>query len=123
MLCEYFADTCVVGVHDDRIVGFATGFRLPADDETLFIWQIVTSDEARSTGIASRMLDHLTERPLVPRLRYLQATVTPGNEPSLRLFRGFATRRGAPCDETPLFARDDFPEGHEPEVQLRIGPF
>lgn len=123
MLCEYFADTCAVGTVDDRVIAFATGFRLPTDVETIFIWQIVTSEDARASGIGSRMLDHLADRPIVPRLRYLEATVTPGNEASLRLFRGFATRRGAPCSEEPLFASEHFPEPHEPEIRLRIGPF
>lgn len=123
MLCEHFAATCAVGASEGQPVAFATGFRLPDDGETLFIWQIVTDPTLRGSGVAGRMLDHLVDRPGVPRLRYLDATVTPGNEASLRLFHGFARRRGAACTTSPLFARDDFPVPHEPELRLRIGPF
>jgi L-2,4-diaminobutyric acid acetyltransferase len=123
MLCEYFADTCAVAVRDEELVAFATGFRLPADAETLFIWQIVTGDAARGQGLASRLLDHLVDAPTVPRTRFLEATVTPGNAASLRLFRSFAERRDAECAESVLFDAGDFPGSHEPEHRLHIGPF
>lgn len=123
MMCEFYGDTCAVGTVDGQPVAFVTGFRLPADAETLFIWQIATSDAARGRGIGSQMLDELVDRPSVPRVRFLEATVTPGNEASLRLFRGFAKRRDAACHEESLFLSSDFPEPHEPEHRLRIGPF
>jgi diaminobutyrate acetyltransferase len=123
MLCEHFADTCAVGTIGDTAVGFVTGFRLPDDPETVFVWQIVTSGEARGTGVAARLLDHVADRPTVPRTRHLEATVTPGNTASMRLFHSFARRRGAACDESVLFSADDFPVAHEPEHRLRIGPF
>jgi L-2,4-diaminobutyric acid acetyltransferase len=123
MLCEYFPDTCAVASVDDRLVGFATGFRLPVDADTLFIWQIATNASARGLGVASALLDHLVDTPTVPRTRYLEATVTPDNAASLRLFRSFADRHDAPCAESLLFAASDFPTPHAPEHQLRIGPF
>ena len=123
MLCEHFADTCAVASVGDRLVGFATGFRLPVDADTLFIWQIATDASARGLGVASALLDHLVDTPTVPRTRYLEATVTPDNAASLRLFRSFASRHDAPCAESLLFASSDFPTPHAPEHQLRIGPF
>jgi diaminobutyrate acetyltransferase len=123
MLCEYFAATCALATYDRAPVAFATGFRLPDDAETLFIWQIVTDRSLRGTGVGGRVLDHLVDRPGVPRLRFLEATVTPDNDASMRLFRGFAQRRGAACTESSLFAAHDFPVAHQPEQRLRIGPF
>jgi L-2,4-diaminobutyric acid acetyltransferase len=123
MLCEFFSDTCAVATVDDRIVGFATGFRLPADADTLFIWQIATDPTVRNLGVGSALLDHLVDIPTVPRTRFLEATVTPDNAASLRLFRSFSTRRDAPCAEAPLFTSTDFPTPHAPEHRLRIGPF
>jgi diaminobutyrate acetyltransferase len=123
MMCEHFADTCAVGTIDGTPIAFVTGFRLPADPETVFVWQIVTSSEARGTGVATGLLDHLADSPTVPRTRHIEATVTPGNAASLQLFRGFARRRGTACEESLLFAADDFPIAHDAEHRLRIGPF
>jgi L-2,4-diaminobutyric acid acetyltransferase len=123
MLCEHFADTCAIGTIDGAPVGFVTGFRLPADAETVFVWQIVTMPESRGSGVATALLDHLVDRPTVPRTRFIEATVTPDNAASMKLFRGFAHRRSAACDEALQFAASDFPVAHEPEHRLRIGPF
>jgi L-2,4-diaminobutyric acid acetyltransferase len=123
MLCEYFRDTCAVATVDERLVAFATGFRLPDDADTLFVWQIATDPFERSRGVATALLDHVVDAPTVPRTRFVEATVTPENAASLRLFGSFASRRGAECCETPLFHASDFPTPHAPELKLRIGPF
>lgn len=139
MMCEYFAATCVVayaGVDDDaasapRLVGFVTGFRPPDDPSTTFVWQIVVGADARGTGLGGRMLDELVERHRRDKsarpdsATYVEATVTPDNAASQRLFRSLARRHGTACVETPCFAAQQFPTGaghHEPEVRHRIGP-
>jgi L-2,4-diaminobutyric acid acetyltransferase len=54
---------------------------------------------------------------------HLEATVTPSNQASWALFRGFAKRAGAACHEIPAFPSHLFPDGdHEEEVRIRIGP-
>ena len=127
MLGEYFAENCAVAEQDDELVGFVTGFRPFEDPETLFIWQIAVDESVRGHGVASRMLDDVTGRPRVPRLRYLEATVTPGNEASKKLFRAFAERWKAEYHEEELFSRSDFPRdangSHDPEIRFRIGAF
>jgi len=124
MLVEYHASTCAVAVDDDgELAGFVTGFRLPDDPSTLFIWQIAVSSERRGLGLGAQLLDGLADRPAVPRLRYLEASVTPGNDASEGLFRAFAESRRTECVEEELFDAGDFPGNHAPEVRFRIGPF
>lgn len=127
MLSEYFAENCAVAELDGELVGFVTGFRPIDDPETLFIWQIAVDESARGLGVGSRLLNEVVSRPQVPRLRYLEATVTPDNEASKRLFRSFAESWGAECHEEELFSRADFPrdagESHDPEIRFRIGAF
>lgn len=127
MLGEYFAENCAVAQRHGELVGFVTGFRPFEDPETLFIWQIAVDEVVRGHGVASLLLDDVAGRPRVPRLRYLEATVTPTNEASKKLFRSFADRWKAECHEEELFARSDFPpdtgEAHEPEIRFRIGAF
>lgn len=123
MMGEFFDGTCGVATTGDELLGFVTGFRLPADPETLFIWQIAVTESARGTGLGGRLLDEVANRATHPRIRHLAATVTPDNAASDRLFRSFAERWGATCETEELFDRGDFPHGdHQPEFRYHIGP-
>lgn len=117
---DHFAATSVVAVADnDEIVGFVNGFHPPSDPSTLFVWQVGVAPVARGQGIARRMLDELLGR---TRARWLEATVTPSNTASAALFRGTAARHDSTADETLVYPRELFAEGHEPEFRFRIGP-
>jgi len=120
MWAEYFAATSIVGEVDDTLVGFVTGFAVPARPDTLFVWQVGVDEAQRGRGIGSQLLDALVRRH--PHVRYLEATVTPTNSASAALFRGFGDRHGASVDERELFGAHLFPAGHEAEVLFRIGP-
>lgn len=123
MWCEFFSDTSVVVEHQDRIVGFVSGFIQPAAPDTLFIWQVAVDESERGQGLATRMLFQLLSRSTCEHVRFLEATVTPSNIPSQQLFLGLADKLHARCQVRECFAADDFPEnGHEPEFVYRIGP-
>lgn len=123
MMCEYFAETCSVAECDGRIIGFVTGFRPPTDPRTQFIWQIAVAPEGRGSGLATQLLAHAVAGGR-RRASWLEATVTPDNEASTRLFRRFAERNGATCDESLAFDASQFPDGtdHAAEMRFRIGP-
>lgn len=55
---------------------------------------------------------------------HLEATVTPSNTPSQRMFTTFADKHGASCVESACYTESLFPAGeHEEERLLRMGPF
>jgi L-2,4-diaminobutyric acid acetyltransferase len=114
---DHFAATSVVVDRGDGLTAFAMGFRLPNEPATLFIWQIGVDESERGKGVAGRMLDHLVHR---TGARCLEATVTPSNAASAALFRGLAARHGTEAVESPAYAEDLFPPGHEAEVRFRI---
>lgn len=116
--CRDFAATSVVARADGRVRGFVIGFDRPEEPGTLFVWQVAVDAEWRGRALASRMLDHLAGRGH----RFVEATVTPDNTASDRLFTAFARDHGAELARTPLFAEEVFPGDHEPEVLYRIGP-
>lgn len=123
-LSNQFSDTCIVAKSGNQVVGFIAGFRPPAAPDTLFVWQITVAHSHRRRGLAQDMLRALMARLSNNGVRYLEATVTPSNLASQRMFRAFAEAHGAPCDESPLYAADLFPAGdHEEERLLRMGPF
>lgn len=125
MLSRFFTDTCAIARDGDSIAGFIAGFRPPRSPDTLFVWQITVDPNARERGLGRRMLAWLLGSLAADGVHYLDASVTPSNEASQRMFKGLAREMGVPCAETLLFPADAFPPGqaHEEEVLLRIGPF
>jgi len=123
LLCSDFAATSLLAEGEEGVVGFVGAYRPPPRPHAIFVWQIVTADPARGSGLASQMLDALLARPACRGVRFLEATVTPSNTASWALFRGLARRRGAPLTQEPAFGTELFPNpDHEEEVRVRIGP-
>jgi len=121
--CSHFADTAVLAEQEGRVVGFITGFRKPADPETVFAWQVAVDAGQRGRGIAGQLLAHLMENCRADGVRFLEASVTPDNRASMTLFERFAEKRDVPLAKSDLFTRDKHFNGtHETEVLLRIGP-
>src|SRR5690606_24034509 len=48
----HFNDTAIAAKLDDELVGFVSGYLLPAKPDTLFIWQIVIAETMRGQGLA-----------------------------------------------------------------------
>lgn len=119
---DAFSATSHVAVDDaGDVVGFVMGFRQPDQPDCLFIWQIGVAPTVAGRGVGSALLEELWAT--VPGLRFLEATVTPSNVASDRLFRSFATRHGGELSRTLAYGTELFPGGgHEPENRYRIGP-
>ncbi|WP_197318854.1 diaminobutyrate acetyltransferase [Saccharomonospora sp. NB11] len=120
--CVDFADTSVVARVDGEIVGFVIGYRRPTDPESVLVWQVAVDASQRGRGLAGTLLDDLFGRLVDSGVRYLDTTITPDNEASIRLFSSFAKRWNATLERSRLFESGDFPDGHEPEDLFRIGP-
>ena len=124
LLCRDFRDTCLVAVKEARIVGFVSGYRLPSDIRVLFVWQVGVASDAKRQGIGSQLLRELVERN-AGTLTAIEATVSPSNVASRRLFESLAQSLGASVFDVPDggFGEGDFPPGdHEPEPRIRISP-
>jgi diaminobutyrate acetyltransferase len=122
--CRDFADTSVVAKVDGDIAGFVIGYRRPTEPATLFVWQVGVTEACRRQGLALAMLADLCDR-LAPDLHFVEASVTPENYASARLFRSLATWLGAELGTAELFDALMFPPGcpHDREVLVRVGPF
>lgn len=118
---DYFGSSSRVAHDQQGLVGFVMGFRPPEKPDVLFVWQVGVSPRARKTGLASRLIEEIWAAN--EGLHYLEATVTPNNVASERLFRSFAKRHQAAVETTVHYGEDLFPEGdHEAENRFRIGP-
>ncbi|CAM3403608.1 diaminobutyrate acetyltransferase [Stackebrandtia soli] len=119
--CRDFADTSVIVTDGGDYAGFLTGYRRPDSPDTFFVWQIAVADSHRRRGLARRMLDHVVARDGA-NPRFVEATVTPDNIPSTRLFESFADANDCPMRRDELFSERALGDGHEPEILFRIGP-
>jgi diaminobutyrate acetyltransferase len=122
--CRDFANTSVVARADEQVVGFVTGYTRPDAPMVLFVWQVAVDPAWRGEGVAAGMLDALLGRVRGRGVSHLETTITPENVASHRLFRGLATRLEAAVDDgSVLFEMSVFPDGHEAEQLIRLGPF
>lgn len=122
--CSHFADTAVAVLQDDQLVGFVSGYLLPNQPSTLFVWQVVIAEQARGKGLAKRMLKHLLARPGCQGVRNLETTITPDNEASWALFRSLARDLNTELNSRLHFERSaHFGGKHDDEHLLTLGPF
>lgn len=118
---DLFSRTSRIARDGDGVVGFVLGHLVPERRDTLFVWQVGVAERVRGQGIASRLLEEAFGA--AQGVRFVEATVTPSNGASDRLFRSFAERHGAAVNTEVAYAPELFPtEGHEAEIRYRIGP-
>ena len=121
--CQHFADTSVAAIVDGRLVGFISGYLLPNDSDTLFIWQVVVDAKFRGHGLAKRMLNWLVAQQSTESARHLITSITPDNKASWMLFEGQARAWQAQVCKEMLFTREQhFANQHDDEYLLRISP-
>ncbi|MGR3761753.1 diaminobutyrate acetyltransferase [Roseobacteraceae bacterium NS-SX3] len=119
--CDHFRDTCVVAELDGEIAGWVSGYVMPNDPETFFVWQVAVSEAARGTGLASLMLRELIQRDACAGVKRLQTTITGGNEASWLLFRRFARSQRSKLDIQPYYTQAlHFRGQHETENLVSI---
>ena len=117
-----FSATCVVASGGDGLAGFVTGWRLPAQPEVLFVWQVGVAVSHRGQGLATTMLRYLLDAPGGRTATFIQTTVTPDNAPSRALFHGLARKLKTACEVQTGFTSDQLGPGHAPEELFVIGP-
>jgi L-2,4-diaminobutyric acid acetyltransferase len=121
MMARCFSDTCLVARSGEQVCGYIAALFLPAQPETLFVWQIGVSRAAQGKGIGKQMLIRLIER---ARPTFLEATIALDNQASLRAFQAAARQMAADAtfSDKPFFTQSDMGSADAPEHLMRIGP-
>lgn len=121
--CTHFADTCIVAEKAGRLVGFVTGYRMPAAPEIYFLWQVGVSADGRGHGLGRRMIQGILAREACRGVTELNTTITRSNEASRALFAALARAEGGQLSEHEYFTAEHFGgSGHESEYLFRIRP-
>lgn len=119
--CDHFRDTCVVAERKGQILGWVSAYVMPNEPDTLFVWQVAVSPDARGLGLGTRMLGHILDRDACADVARMQTTITRSNEASWSLFRKFAQRSLGQLTSQAHFIRDDHFMGlHPTEYMVTI---
>lgn len=123
-MSHWFSNSCMIveDINNDRIIGAVVGFRQPEHRNRLFIWQITVHEDYRGQGIALKLLDELASQ---SGTEYVEATISPSNAASRRLFEKWSAMIKADMikSESEGFGIELFPEqAHEQEDLYIIGP-
>lgn len=122
--CSHFAATSVVAEAERKVAGFVSGYLIPDQKDTLFVWQVAVADYARGVGLASRMLEQLLLRPACHDIHYIETSITDENRASWALFKAYAKKLGTDIQSSPWMDKDIHFDGqHDSETLVRIGPF
>ncbi|WP_173932001.1 diaminobutyrate acetyltransferase [Chelativorans sp. Marseille-P2723] len=122
--CDHFCDTSIIAERsaDSAVVGWISGYLIPREPDTLFVWQVAVDPIVRGRGLAGKMLSSLIGREACSGVRRLKTTITPDNEASWAFFASFARRYGeAELKSEPYFHRDShFGGEHATEHMVTI---
>jgi len=120
----HFASTCAIAEQNGQVVGWVSGYILPEQPDTYFVWQVCVGEAARGRGLGRRLIGDVLTRPECRAVTTLQCTITHDNEPSWGLFRAIAGKLDAQLRQLELFEKDThFGGRHESEYVVSIGPF
>ncbi|MGM0519516.1 MAG: diaminobutyrate acetyltransferase [Campylobacterota bacterium] len=118
----HFQDICSVATYEDEVIGFVSGYMIPNEPNTLFIWQVAVDDRFRGNDLARRLIMHIVQREELG-INHLHTTVSPSNNASIRVFEKVASHFDTTMDSCEFFTTSDFRDQHEEEVLYKIGPF
>src|SRR5699024_696335 len=121
---KYFSKASIIATCEDEVIGFVSGFLQPESPDTLFVWQVAVDQKFRGHGLATKLIQQLIQQiDQETDVRYLEATVTPSNVPSSKLFQGLAKKHKTDCSIFECFSEEQFPgPDHEAELTYRVGP-
>lgn len=120
---HYFNKTCAIAVNEiDRVIGFVSGFQDPRKKDTLFIWQVAISKDARGNGLASKLIHFILQE--LPHMQFIETTITKDNTSSISLFNKISQELNTNIIEEPFLDKTKhFLNQHDSENLFRIGPF
>ncbi|GGH20801.1 diaminobutyrate acetyltransferase [Cribrihabitans marinus] len=119
--CDHFRDTCVLAELNGKTAGWVSAYVIPDDPETVFVWQVAVSEDARGTGLGSLMLRELVSRDECADVTRMQTTITSNNDASWSLFRRFARSQRTKLDVQPYYTQAlHFRDRHETENMVTI---
>ncbi|MGJ3259125.1 MAG: diaminobutyrate acetyltransferase [Rhodospirillales bacterium] len=122
--CSHFSETSSLAELEGDVAGFVSGYVVPEQMDSLFVWQVAVAPEARGLKLAKRMIIDILRRPAAKEIRHIKTTITPDNKASHGVFKSVAKELGAEIERDVLFDTEQHFDGQQKtEVLWNIGPF
>ncbi|MEQ8320405.1 MAG: diaminobutyrate acetyltransferase [Rhodospirillales bacterium] len=122
--CSHFSETSSLAELGGDVAGFVSGYVVPEEPDSLFVWQVAVAPDARGLSLAKRMVFDILRRPSAKGIRRIKTTITPDNKASHGVFNSIARELGAEVDRDVLFDKEDHFDGQQKtEMLWDIGPF
>lgn len=121
--CDHFGDTCIAAERqsDGALVGWTSGYLIPDEPQTLFVWQVAVDETVQGKGVGKRMLTTLLDRDACRQVTALKTTITTENKASWGLFSSLAKVHGGEVHREPYFRKDlHFDGRHATEHMVTI---
>ena len=67
----HFKNSCSVALFENQIIGFVSGYYLPNENDTLFIWQVAVDENHRGKNLALNLIDNIVSRKNIKYLKLL----------------------------------------------------
>lgn len=117
--CSHFASTCAVACLRGEVVGWVSGYILPGDKHTFFVWQVAVGRKARGLGLGKKLINWLLDRQTG--IKTMHASITPDNSASWGLFESLARDWGSGLSTRDWFdEQSHFGGRHSTEVLVEI---
>ena len=92
---DLLSETSVVAELDGQIVGWMAAYKLPHDLETLFVWQLVVSEDERGVGLGSLMINSALKRDIGEDVERVQTAIKSDDLDTWSFFKRFAHSKNA----------------------------
>ena len=123
LVSKLFSNRCIIvkdSAQNNKIVGFVMGFVFAEEPETYFIWQISVSKDYRGQGIGKELLERVLQTN--EDIKYIKGTISKKNNSYKKVLNDIAVKYNTWMSTKAGFEDDQFPEGHEEEELVLIGP-
>jgi|TARA_B110000503_G_scaffold52015_1_gene83736 L-2,4-diaminobutyric acid acetyltransferase len=116
---HYFSKTSAVAFDNNEVIAFASGFILPENNNSLFIWQVAIDESYRGQGLGIELINFILEQN--HSVNTIETTVTKSNSSSRRMFEKISQKYESTVSEKVLFDGErDFSNEHESEILITI---
>lgn len=116
----HFREFCSVALLEEEVVGFTSGYLIPNQEDTLFIWQVAVDSKMRGEGLAGKMIMDILQRESAKNVKTIHTTISPSNSSSQKLFEKLSKNYGVSFEKETMFEISDFNDAHEDEVLYKI---
>lgn len=117
--CSHFAPTCVVATLHGEVEAWVSGYILPKQPDTFFVWQVAVGEKARGLGLSKRLINWILAQQTG--IQKIHTSITPDNAASWGLFKSLARDWGSDLSSRDWFdEQSHFGGRHNTEILVEI---